>query len=42
VIGILALMFAGKTLKAEVTRENKPGYSATGLSSGSVVLEIED
>jgi hypothetical protein len=34
--------FRWETLKAGVTQDEKSGFSATGLSSGSIAEEIED
>lgn len=41
-IGMLTSWVSRQMLKAGMTRRDRPGYSATGWSSGSVVQEIED
>jgi hypothetical protein len=39
---MLTSWFRSLKLKAGIAREDIPGYSATGLSSGSFLHEIED
>jgi hypothetical protein len=41
-LGMMTSRFRWETLKAGVTQDEKSGFSATGLSSGSIAEEIED